>query len=122
MSQEKMDMGASPKCSLSADESGLDGSMPQFEHDCERCVYLGRHEDRDVYVCPQYGWPTIVQRFGDRGSEYNSGAWLVEELPREMGDRAVAFVGEWGVDPSKFGPFDSDESERVSALNKDQED
>lgn len=53
---------------------------PQFEHDCDTCVFLGHYESRDwrrpvdLYVCPgQPGGATIIARYGDEGPEYGSG-------------------------------------------------
>ena len=46
---------------------------PAFEHDCDECVFLGRYEDHDLYLCPQGGMPTVVARWGNDGPEYTSG-------------------------------------------------
>lgn len=47
---------------------------PRFQHDCDNCIYLGQHEEYDLYYCTQGGdWPTVIARYGDEGSEYTSG-------------------------------------------------
>ena len=52
---------------------------PQYQHNCEACVFLGRYTDSDqqrdfdLYVCPQGGIPTVIARFGNDGPEYSSG-------------------------------------------------
>ncbi len=47
----------------------------RFEHDCERCAFLGQFKEYDLYFCPQNGIPTIVARWGNGGPEYTSGQW-----------------------------------------------
>jgi hypothetical protein len=57
---------------------------PKFEHDCNRCVYLGSDSEHDFYICkdenhPQ--WSTLLARFGSRGDQYCSmEANLVEQI------------------------------------------
>lgn len=58
---------------------------PQFKHDCERCVFLGRvysstseHEkemsDFDLYYCDGGSlYETVIARFGSDGPDYMSG-------------------------------------------------
>lgn len=46
--------------------------MKKFEHDCDKCNFIGHFEGHDVYECPQGGMPTIVARYGDEGSHYSS--------------------------------------------------
>lgn len=53
-------------------------NQPLYEHDCDRCIYLGQFEDAgikyDLYFCKQNGFKdTVVGRFGDNGWEYASG-------------------------------------------------
>ena len=51
---------------------------PQFTHDCDECTFLGRDNDTntdtpvDMYFCEQKGLPTIIMRYGNKGSEYTS--------------------------------------------------
>jgi hypothetical protein len=48
---------------------------PQHEHDCDRCVFLGRFEDADLYFHDGKENPlftTVIARFGP-DSEYTSG-------------------------------------------------
>ena len=46
---------------------------PRHEHDCEKCIWLGRHEKYDLYFCEQENlFPTVIARFGD-GGDYLSG-------------------------------------------------
>jgi len=48
---------------------------PRFTHDCDRCTFIGRVGDRDIYTCDQGGAVnTVVARWGDEGQEYESGA------------------------------------------------
>jgi hypothetical protein len=62
-------------------------SKPQFKHDCTSCKYLGRYQNTesdgrtwnfDLYYCgdnPSHNKvrATVIARFGDEGSQYQSG-------------------------------------------------
>jgi hypothetical protein len=49
---------------------------PQFEHDCDKCTFLGRMEDgngkpMDAYACMQGGEiPTIILRWSSEPADY----------------------------------------------------
>jgi hypothetical protein len=53
---------------------------PKFEHDCEKCVFLGRWytnetDDYDFYWCDKLGLPnlaSVIARYGNEGREYLS--------------------------------------------------
>lgn len=47
---------------------------PQYTHDCERCVYQGRFNEMDMYICKtdKQTPPTFVLRFGNSGEQYVS--------------------------------------------------
>lgn len=46
---------------------------PQYEHDCEKCVYLSDYGDYDLYWCPQDPvGETVLARFGNEGPDYVS--------------------------------------------------
>ena len=47
---------------------------PKFKHDCEDCQFVPivGADHYDIYVCPQHGVPTVVCRFSDEGSDYQS--------------------------------------------------
>ena len=44
--------------------------LPVFKHDCDACVYCGRHEGYDLYYCPEE--KEVILRHGDAGAEYRS--------------------------------------------------
>jgi hypothetical protein len=46
---------------------------PKFKHDCEVCIFLGHHDDYDLYYHPDMVMDTLIARFGDGGPEYASG-------------------------------------------------
>lgn len=59
-------------------------STPKFKHDCDRCNFLGRHEetDSDLYYCRQYHKvPTLVARYSDDPVDYSSGLSFVATMP-----------------------------------------
>jgi hypothetical protein len=56
------------------------GLPPRHEHDCDRCVFLGQHEEFDLYVCP--GEPTLLARRSDEGSDYWSGSVRSADVER----------------------------------------
>ncbi|RYD66033.1 MAG: hypothetical protein EOP83_06050 [Verrucomicrobiaceae bacterium] len=51
---------------------------PAYEHDCEKCVYLGTTEQHKVptdhYWCGDsaLGMPTLIRRYGSEGSDYST--------------------------------------------------
>jgi hypothetical protein len=45
---------------------------PRYEHDCNACVYLGKHKEFDLYFCDT-AFPTIIARFSSDGPDYASG-------------------------------------------------
>jgi hypothetical protein len=53
--------------------------IPLWQHDCDRCEFLGRYlyggEWFDLYYCAHQaiGGPTVVARWSDRGPDYSSG-------------------------------------------------
>lgn len=49
---------------------------PQYQHDCKYCEFVGIIDGKDIYVCPQNGYPTIVAREGRKREEYMSGQRL----------------------------------------------
>jgi hypothetical protein len=60
--------------------------QPRFEHDCEKCVFLGRlglpEGYYDLYFCEQgRDFPTVIARFGDDGPDYNSGLAAADQDP-----------------------------------------
>lgn len=46
---------------------------PLYTHDCDKCVFLGSYDEKDMYYCPQEGLDTVIARFSDEGSDYISG-------------------------------------------------
>lgn len=73
---------------------------PVFEHDCEKCVFLGwfwgyeLDKPFDLYFCEQGGLfgPTVIARYGDDGADYQSGLGtktkclqMAEKLARGLG-------------------------------------
>lgn len=69
---------------------------PQFEHDCYKCVFLGRYtakgddgfdrasKEYDLYVCDTSTLPTVIARYGNDGPEYLSGIPGVPSSPPLM--------------------------------------
>lgn len=69
---------------------------PEFEHDCDQCIFLGFSEDLgDLYVCPQGGYPTAVIRDGDDGWRYSSSESTVSRFPAEVRPLAKALMRRW---------------------------
>lgn len=57
---------------------------PKFTHDCGNCIFLGTYKGGvfidstekdlyDLYFCQQSGHPTVIARYGNEGSQYQSG-------------------------------------------------
>jgi len=54
-----------------AEEAPLETVVMRYVHDCSNCIPLGQYEEFDLYFCG--GQPTVVARWGDKGSQYQSG-------------------------------------------------
>lgn len=83
------------------------GQMPQFRHNCEPCVFLGRYRvhgnDYDLYYCgpPTRARATVIARYGNDPESYSSGL-DVARIWAEKGPRhalAVAYTRakRWGL-------------------------
>lgn len=49
--------------------------QPRYEHDCERCVWLGRYKTYDFWWCPSSEGPTfasVIGRWSSDGPDYIS--------------------------------------------------
>jgi hypothetical protein len=54
---------------------------PRFAHDCERCTFLGRFDEYDLYFCGStvsVTGTTVIARWGNDGPEYSSGLELAQ--------------------------------------------
>lgn len=59
-----------------------DQQRPKFEHDCERCVFLGHFDENDLYFCGQDGvGPTVLARYDSDGPAYTSGLFQAGNNP-----------------------------------------
>lgn len=48
--------------------------QPQWEHDCDECVFLGTFDFHDLYYCAKGKLtPAVVARFGDAIPDYRIG-------------------------------------------------
>lgn len=55
---------------------------PQYEHDCERCLFLGRMEDQDWYVCGGFsGDLTYIIRYSSAAEHYSSDTNPITDSP-----------------------------------------
>lgn len=54
---------------------------PQYRHDCERCKFLGRYGQSDLYYCDSATGPTVMDRFGNKGPECYSGLYVAGARP-----------------------------------------
>lgn len=65
--------------------------MKRYEHDCEKCIFLGCWEEYDLYFCSGVTrGSTVVARYGDDGHEYTSGLDLADITPPLAEARARA--------------------------------
>ena len=56
---------------------------PRYEHDCDRCVFLGCWFESDLYYCEQrtVGIPTVLARHSGQDFDYTSGLTLEQMVP-----------------------------------------
>jgi len=45
---------------------------PRFQHDCDKCIFLGHFNEHDVYFCPKSNGGSLLARYGDDGPDYAS--------------------------------------------------
>lgn len=55
--------------------------LPEYQHDCDECLYLGNFNDHDLYRCRRGMVPTFVARFGSEQQMYKKGAQFVRLDP-----------------------------------------
>jgi len=51
---------------------------PRWNHECDKCKFLGTFGEEDVYLCGTHReesavGPTLLRRYGNEPSEYSSG-------------------------------------------------
>lgn len=80
-------------------------TFPRYEHNCDSCHFLGKHEDADLYACVGKN-PTVIARTSDEGSDYTSGiagalngdAALLEALRIAHQRGLIGLIGREGAD------------------------
>ncbi len=45
---------------------------PRYNHDCDKCQFLGHHKDADVYLCKGFLGRTMILRYSSECSDYCS--------------------------------------------------
>jgi hypothetical protein len=55
--------------------------MARFKHDCDVCVFLGEHEEADLYFCGEPENYTVIARYSDDGPDYVSDVTFVDHIP-----------------------------------------
>jgi hypothetical protein len=65
---------------------------PLFNHDCERCKFLGTFKGTDLYFCNKSWRITLISRYSSDGPDYTSGMFLVghDEHITEANKRAFS--------------------------------
>lgn len=69
--------------------------MSRYEHDCSDCVFLGEHEDYDLYVCernPVAAERSVIARFGSAGDYLSMRARYLAMVPDVTMPGDVALV------------------------------
>jgi hypothetical protein len=57
--------------------------MPRYNHDCDKCVFLGEYEEYDLYFCGQGTLltSTVIARYSNNGEDYTSGIDFATHYP-----------------------------------------
>lgn len=71
--------------------------VPQFEHDCETCVFLGRFNECDLYIHPETHI-TVIARWDSDGPKYASSLVFIGVVP-ELTEAARRAVDRGLLDP-----------------------
>jgi hypothetical protein len=82
----------------------------RYQHDCISCVFLGRFKEYDLYYCSSNGTPsnrnTVIARYSDEGSEYESGIYSNSSHLIEAKFRAMKILNiDFGKNISKDGIY-----------------
>jgi hypothetical protein len=57
---------------------------PEFEHDCDACLFLAHYQDHDLYVCGDQDRASLIARYSNDGPDYKSNdAAMVTQLMAE---------------------------------------
>jgi len=51
----------------------MNDNKPRYNHDCSDCKFLGQFKEFDLYFCDHRGPATVISRYGNEPSAYNSG-------------------------------------------------
>jgi hypothetical protein len=78
---------------------------PNYQHDCDTCIFLGTYNNHDLYFCNPCGTYvscTVIARYGNEPHEYKSGlkfgTWRLTKLvPRMYEDGSLDFDYERNV-------------------------
>ncbi len=78
---------------------------PRYEHDCDRCLFVGTYENYDLYVCESsFTGLCCIARFGNEGGAYlSSSDYHKEILPLVEARKRYANKFEAKIF-SRFGP------------------
>lgn len=69
----------------------LKEQLPQWEHDCDCSVFLGRHGEQDLYWCWQDGDPTLIVRYSSYGPNYDSAPKrVIDNYPQQFAQHREA--------------------------------
>lgn len=73
--------------------------MPKYQHDCEKCHYLGTgkcpvlgEDEFDFYICTGPTGRSMIARYGSEGPEYTSGVLFGCEELTDL-DKVALFAG-----------------------------
>ena len=73
----------------------------RFSHHCDNCTFLGIHGKFDLYYCETAKpLPTVILRYGDHGSDYNSGMVFAEKFYRQFCDN-LSVIDQEPIDMEK---------------------
>jgi len=78
----------------------------KFEHDCDRCQWIGHRNEQDWWFCPSCDGGTMLKRYGDDGPDYGS-------MPV---DAYVSFIARGDKLPSKWDTHFQEVCERFLGI------
>lgn len=67
---------------------------PKFKHDCGRCLFVGRLDRKDAYICAS----SVILRYDDDGPAYTS--MLKEMAPKYEPYATVLRMGDFDAAPT----------------------
>lgn len=67
--------------------------VPRYQHDCDKCQFIGIDVEYDIYFCKNCDGGTWIARYGDDGYEYASyPMFVLDTITERGGDKSSSII------------------------------